>query len=172
VSVLSPRSHRRELGRHDRRRPAPVPADSLDFTDGKSITEAIADLDAEYETGPPWTGTSEPGQPDPDATGHPVADLTRLFVRGAHGIIPSAPLTLPAVIFDDMGGERTRARSCWYCRGQQGRGDLSWRYDALTRWSCPRCQMRPDWRAPSLPALAGPAAPEGAVPARVNGGAL
>jgi hypothetical protein len=150
--------------------PAPSPAapDPLDFPDGKTIAEAIADLDPGYETGPP----GRPGDLGPDATpAFPVADLTRLHQVVTTGIIPAAPLTLPAAIFDDMGGHWTVARTCWYCRGPQCRGDLSWRYDALTRWSCPPCQMRPDWRAPSLPAPAVPAAVGGAVPAGVNGGA-
>lgn len=70
-----------------------------------------------------------------------------------HAVIPFVPLTEPAAIYDAMGGDERTARPCARCGALSGRGDLSWRYDALVYWSCPACQAGPEWRSPSLPGL-------------------
>jgi hypothetical protein len=81
-----------------------------------------------------------------------VIPALRLPAGQPSGVIPFAPLTERPAIYDALGGDTRTARSC-YCGALNARGDCSWREDALCRWSCPSCQARPEWRAPSLPSV-------------------
>lgn len=106
------------------------------------------------------TGTLEPLPPAPAwhgasvTAGNPLPALARGYVPAPPAeVIPFVPLTEPPVIFDALRGDERLARPCRYCGTLHQRGDLSWRDDAFGCWSCPACQMRPDWRAPSLPGL-------------------
>ena len=120
-----------------------IPGPDTDLQDdGDGMTEVLEPIPA-----PPWYGASV-------TAGNPLPALARAYVPAPPAeVLPPVPLTQPAVIFEAIGGEERTARDCTWCGALSGRGDFSWRYDALGHWSCPSCQMRPDWHAPSLPGI-------------------
>lgn len=83
---------------------------------------------------------------------HAATDVLTAAPTLPFAAIP-APETESTPFFDALGGGRLTTRTCGYCGAAHDRGDLSWRYDALTRWSCPGCQLLPGWHAPRLPGL-------------------
>lgn len=124
---------------------------------GTARPEALAALAARAQAQqPPWTGESAPGQmpasPDPTLP-FTLAAPWRPYFPAPAGVIPFVPVTEEAVVYNALGGDAKTARPCWYCGTLHQRGNWSWRDDDLGRWSCPPCQLRPDWRAPCLPGL-------------------
>jgi len=93
---------------------------------------------------PPWT--ADPAWTPPQAAQPVPRD---------NGTIQHAPVILPAVIFEAIGGSERTARSCGHCGAVNVFGDTRWQSDALLIWSCLACQAKPDWHAPRLAVLRG-----------------
>ena len=119
---------------------------------GVARPEVLAALKAKAEAQQGlWAGAPGPGLMQAAAT-LPFT-LGPVQVQGAGRILAEVPVTEDEKFFYALGGDEKTARTCGYCKASQGRGDLSWRDDALGAWSCPSCQVLPEWRAPSLPGL-------------------
>ena len=144
------------LARRPRERPDALPhRPRTSLADGSLPRAALRD-DSTWDRSPETLRRAAAALRAPEVTHEPLPALARAYVPAPPGqVLPPVPLTLPPVIYDDLGGDEWCARSCHYCYGLQGRGDLSWRDDAFGRSSCPPCQMRPDWRSPLLPGIPG-----------------
>ena len=150
MSVLDLLRHRRSVGLHAADAPTehlpaqPAPEPAQDEPHGIATAETLAALVARAQAAPGVTGA---------APTLPHALAWRNGVQPWSEVIPVVPLTLPASIYEGLGGDEKTARDCGHCGALSGRGDWSWRYDRHEVWSCPSCQSQPEWRAPSLPGL-------------------
>jgi len=121
------------------------PGDGMDIVDALEALEALEALPAV-----PW-----PVAPQPSSAANAQTELIRRYVPmpPPAEVIPFVPLTEEAAIYHALGGDERAARRCGHCGARDGRRDFCWRDDAFQVWSCPACQMRPGWRAPSLPGV-------------------
>jgi hypothetical protein len=114
------------------------------------VPQKLAEIreQARRETAETTSATADRRSPSP----WPAVALT-----GPPPVPQVAPVVLPPVIFDALGGDSRTARTCGHCGEMDKREDF-WRSDAHLIWSCPRCQMKPGWRSPRQVVLYGLAA--------------